>query len=278
MDHRRTVRLARARLRAVRPGSGRHRRRARRARGRLRSRRVDRHPRRSVSRVPRLGCGRSRRHGGRGIGAALLAAIEQRARDLAATQRPERETMLMSFVPVGRPGEDLLRGAGYETARWYIDMVRPDLEEIVEPPMPEGLEIRPVTPEQHEVIWRANREAFRDHWGGADESAEAAPAHPRRPRHRSDPVAHRLRWRRDGRRGLERHPPGRERGARASSVAGSDRSSHAGHGAGAASRSALIGRSLTLLRERGMTSAALGVDVDNHRRTRPVRGGAVRRR
>ena len=72
----------------------------------------------------------------------------------------------------GPPGEELLRSDGYATARWFIDMARPTLDDIVEPPMPDGLELRPVTPDQHETVWRANREAFRDHWGGSDESIE----------------------------------------------------------------------------------------------------------
>jgi ribosomal protein S18 acetylase RimI-like enzyme len=44
-------------------------------------------------------------------------------------------------------------------------MLRPSLEDIPEIPLPEGLEVRPVTSEHHTVIWKAAEEAFRDHWG-----------------------------------------------------------------------------------------------------------------
>jgi hypothetical protein len=44
-------------------------------------------------------------------------------------------------------------------------MVRPDLEDIPEAPMPSGLELRPVRPEHCRAIWEAAVEAFRDLWG-----------------------------------------------------------------------------------------------------------------
>ena len=44
-------------------------------------------------------------------------------------------------------------------------MVRPDLENIPDCPMPNGLETRPIQPEQYRAIWEAEVEAFQDHWG-----------------------------------------------------------------------------------------------------------------
>ena len=41
----------------------------------------------------------------------------------------------------------------------------PSLEDVPEAPLPDGLEVRPVTPEQHRTIFDAEAEAFRDHWG-----------------------------------------------------------------------------------------------------------------
>ena len=70
---------------------------------------------------------------GQGIGSALLASLEERARELAATHRHDRDVVLAAFAPAGRPGETLLRDAGYDTARWFVDMVRPHLDAIVEP-------------------------------------------------------------------------------------------------------------------------------------------------
>lgn len=198
----------------------------------------------------------------RGIGTALLVELEARQRSLAATHRHDRETTLMSFAPAGRPSEALLRASGYEPARWFIDMIRHDLEGIVEPPLPDGLELRPVTPEQHETIWRANREAFRDHWGGSDESLEQLA------RILDDPDTDTglwlIAW--DGAEvagGVwneihvaENEALGLRRGWLASVFTRRPwrRRGLAG---------ALIGRSLRLLRDHGMTSAMLGVDADN---------------
>jgi GNAT superfamily N-acetyltransferase len=59
----------------------------------------------------------------------------------------------------------VMQKAGYFEARYHYTMVRPDLEDIPELPLPEGLEIRPVLPEHYRAIWEADQEAFRDHWG-----------------------------------------------------------------------------------------------------------------
>ena len=199
---------------------------------------------------------------GRGIGSALLAFLEDHARSLAAAQSPERERVFAAFAPAGRPGETLLRDAGYDTARWFVDMVRPHLDDIVEAPLPDGLELRPVTADQHETIWRANREAFRDHWGGGDESLEQLQ------RILDDPDTDTSLWliAWDGHEvaggvwndifPAENEALGVRRG-----WLGSVFTRRRWRKRGLAS--ALIGRSLALLRDRGMTSAILGVDVDN---------------
>ena len=199
---------------------------------------------------------------GRGIGTWLLGELERRQRALAAEHAQQRDTVLMTFAAVGRPEEAMLRASGYEPARWFIDMVRPTLDGVVERPMPDGLELRPVTPDQHEAIWRANREAFRDHWGGSDESIEQLR------RILDDPDTDTdlwlIAWDGDEVAGgvwneirpAENEAFGIRRGW-LDSVFTRRRWRRRGLAA------ALIGRSLSLLRDRGMTSAILGVDADN---------------
>jgi mycothiol synthase len=199
---------------------------------------------------------------GRGIGSALVVELEARQRALAATHRHDRRTTLMTFAPEGRPSEALFRANGYEPVRWFIDMLRADVDDIVEPPLPDGLELRPVTEDQHEVIWRANREAFRDHWGGSDESLEQLA------RILDDPDTDTglwlIAWDGDAVAGgvwneihvTENETLGLRRG-----WLGSVFTRRPWRRRGLAA--ALIGRSLSLLRERGMTSAMLGVDADN---------------
>lgn len=199
---------------------------------------------------------------GRGIGAALLAENERRARELARSQATDRAKAFGAWAAEGRPGARLLHRSGYEVVRWFFDMVRPTLDELPEVALPSGFELRPAKPEGFSAIWRANREAFRDHWGGSDESEEAM--------HRffdspdSDPSLWLIAWDGDeiaggvinGIRPLENEALGIRRGWLASVF-----TRRAWRRRGLAR--ALITRSLVLLRERGMTSAALGVDADN---------------
>jgi mycothiol synthase len=202
------------------------------------------------------------RHRGRGIGRALLADNERRARALAAGQSFDRPAAFGSFAGEGRPAERLLRRSGYEVARWFFDMVRPTLDGVEEAPLPDGLELRPVHPAQYPAIWQANREAFRDHWGGSDESEAAMRRFLESPE--MDRSLWLIAWDGDDVAGGvinaiyadQNEALGLQRGwldsvftRRAWRRRGLARS--------------LIARSLVLLRSRGMTSAALGVDGDN---------------
>jgi mycothiol synthase len=202
-------------------------------------------------------------HRGRGIGSALVTHQERHATRLAAGQSfAPREPILGTFAAAGRSAEALLRGRGFEVARWFFDMVRPHLDEIAVSPLPDGLDLRPVTPDQHEMIWRANREAFRDHWGGGDESPEAMERWLADPH--TDPGLWLIAWDGDEVAGgvwnvinpEENEQLGTARGWLASVF-----TRRAWRQRGLAR--SLIGRSLELLRDRGMTSAGLGVDADN---------------
>lgn len=201
-------------------------------------------------------------HRGRGIGSALLAERERRALVLAAEHPSERPWTIGSLVAAGRPGAALLAEAGYEPVRWFFEMLRPTLDGVVEPPMPDGLELRPVLPGQLETIWFANREAFRDHWGGSDESLDSFRRILADPDTETDLWL--IAWDRDEVAGGIWNVISAEANATLGIRRGwldSVFTRRAYRGRGLAS--ALIGRSMSLLRERGMTSAALGVDADN---------------
>jgi mycothiol synthase len=49
-------------------------------------------------------------------------------------------------------------------------MRRPTLDDIPDAPLPDGLEIRPITADQHRAIFDAEREAFRDHWSAREQT------------------------------------------------------------------------------------------------------------
>ena len=198
----------------------------------------------------------------RGIGTALLADGERRALGSDAARSSPRPVSLGAWSADGRPGARLLERHGYEVVRWFFDMVRPTLDDIPELPLPSVFELRPVAPEQHPQLWRANREAFRDHWGGSDESEAAM--------HRffddpsNDPSLWLIAWDGDEIAGgiinaiheEENEALGLRRGWLSSVFT---RRPWRRRGLARA----LIARSLVLLRDRGMTSAALGVDADN---------------
>jgi mycothiol synthase len=199
----------------------------------------------------------------RGIGATILRENERRLRDLAAAEHGASRRVFGSWSGQSQVWDTrLLEGAGYAAARYFFDMVRPNLDDVEEVPLPDGLELRPITPDLARAVWDADIEAFQDHWGGFDHSEEqlqrwltspsndlsiwlvafdgdeiaggvinSIDAHQNKAmnfkRGWLSSVFTRRQWRR---RGVAR---------------------------------ALIAQSLQLLRARGMTSAALGVDAEN---------------
>jgi len=110
----------------------------------------------------------------RGIGAAMLRRNEELARELAGAHEVDRPRVFglgSADTSVGAP--ILYERAGYSPVRWFADMERSLTGELPEiPALPDGLEVRPVSLPDVPTIWRADHEAFRDHWGGFDESEE----------------------------------------------------------------------------------------------------------
>jgi mycothiol synthase len=201
----------------------------------------------------------------RGIGTALLADAERQQSALASTHETSRPRVLGTFAEGRNEGANALaRRAGYEPVRWFFDMTRAGLQENLPPipPMPDGTEVRPVLPEQLLQIWRADIEAFRDHWGGGDDSEENFRRYQDSPDF--DPALWVVAW--DGDEvaaavvntvyAHENEATGSRRGWLDSVF-----TRRAWRKRGLAS--ALIARSLQVLAERGMETAMLGVDADN---------------
>src|SRR4051794_20721524 len=97
---------------------------------------------------------------GVGIERAMLLYYENHLKAVAASQDFAGACYLQSFVS-DRSLEYIraLETAGYDAVRCEYDMVRPDTENIPDLPLPEGLEARPVQPEQFRAIWEAEVEA-----------------------------------------------------------------------------------------------------------------------
>lgn len=206
---------------------------------------------------------------GRGIGRTLLNFVENRLRGISLAQIESGTilpTMPRYFDGWAEDGETakeaLLLRAGYKPIRYAFNMVRPDLEDIPDAPLPPGLKVRPVLPEHYRPIWNASNEAFRDHWGYIPEPEEEFQNMLESPTF--DPTLWRVAWdgdqvagvvlsfinkaenaeynrRRGYTEGISVRRPWRRRGL----------------------ARALICLSLHALEERGMDHAALGVDAEN---------------
>lgn len=198
----------------------------------------------------------------RGIGGMLLRDNIRRARELAAVEHPASPILGSWSWDTQRGDIALLEREGFGTARWFFDMVRPNLHDVPAVPLPEGLELRPIDGSLAKPVWDADVEAFADHWGGFDHSQEQLQRWLDNPHtdlslwvvaFDGDEIAggvlNSIDEEQNAALGVRRgwlssvftRRPWRRRGL----------------------ASALIARSLDLLRERGQTSAALGVDADN---------------
>jgi mycothiol synthase len=200
----------------------------------------------------------------RGIGSAILAHNEARARAVAAAQPIERPRVYGTWASDRRPGATaLIVGNGYEPVRYFFDMVRPTLDEVEIPPVPEGIEVRPSDdPSFHRQLFDADAEAFIDHWGGftADDAAFAEWIHDPD----FDPSLFVVAWDGDEVAGavfnkIETHENEQLKRKRGLLDSVFVRRPWRRRGLAAA----LVARSLIVLREHGMTSAWLGVDADN---------------
>jgi mycothiol synthase len=200
----------------------------------------------------------------RGVGAAILAHNEARILQVAAAHPDDRPRVFGAYAPERRRGAvALLTGAGYQPVRYFFDMLRPTLDDVDVPPLPVGMEIRPVTDRAGiRQLFDADTEAFLDHWGGFDASEATFNQWMLDPNF--DPSLFVIAWDGDQIAGAvinsidaeENEALDRRRGLLDSVFV---RRPWRRRGVAAA----LVGRSLALLRERGMTSAWLGVDADN---------------
>jgi mycothiol synthase len=107
-----------------------------------------------------------RRHG---LGRAVLHWAEERLREIARTQPDAQARTFRAFAAAQENGAiALLENEGYATVRYGFEMARPLSEPIPDLPLPIGVEVRPVGPEQYRQVWQAMNEAFRDHWGHSE--------------------------------------------------------------------------------------------------------------
>lgn len=107
-----------------------------------------------------------------GIGTTLLRRIEARAREEIQRAQPDLRVFLRSTIDNRDEASNTLhKNEGYFSKRyhWRMEIKLDTLPSA--PILPEGLEFRPFIREEHaEAVWRADNEAFRDHWGSHENS------------------------------------------------------------------------------------------------------------
>lgn len=109
----------------------------------------------------------------KGIGTTMLTFMEERLKEIHRELVQQGE--ILAATPAYYSSMEILESEAaqvaflekndYRPVRYELHMTRPDLEDIPEAPMPQGLEVRPALPEHRRQIWDAAQEAFQDHWG-----------------------------------------------------------------------------------------------------------------
>jgi mycothiol synthase len=200
---------------------------------------------------------------GRDLLDAITEAMEARCREIAGTHPLGPKLFESESVDHAEVRLSVLRARGYEPVRYFFVMVRPNLDALPNAPLPDGLEIRDVEPDQLRTIFDAEVEAMRDEWGSS------VPTNADYQQFLADPVQGdyslwRVAW--DGHQvaGMIRNYINEEENERYRRKRGwveniSVRRPWRRRGLARA----LIGASIQRLRERGMAEGALGVDTEN---------------
>jgi len=195
----------------------------------------------------------------------MVEAQEQHMLPWAASVSAARFRAYASHPGPERPatGEaSWLEAAGYDATEWEASLARPNLDDIPDRRLPDGVELRAVTPDQIRPILAAHFEAFRGEWDFR-EPVEADFAEliddPNR-----DETLWKIAWAGDAVVGQVKsyiNPSENDERGRLRGYAEFISTHREWRNRGIAG--ALLAMSLRELRDRGMTEAALGVDTNN---------------
>ncbi|GMQ85031.1 MAG: GNAT family N-acetyltransferase [Acidimicrobiia bacterium] len=192
-----------------------------------------------------------------GIGTGMLAWVQGRLAGMAGAQDTITRT-----VGVSPATTEFMTKNGYVVTQHEAILVRPNLDDIPEVPLPDGIEVRPVSEADLRMVYEAEVEHFRDHWGSSEEDSGAWESF------RNDPHRDMSMWQiafaDDQVIGIVRPFIHEEENARLGRKRGytediSTKRDWRGKGVA----TALITRALLAQRERGMTETALSVHLEN---------------
>jgi GNAT superfamily N-acetyltransferase len=200
-----------------------------------------------------------------GLREAMLTWNEAMIRNQVRSVGDATNTMFESFANDSEnEWRGILESNGYQPATHLLEMVRPDLENIPNLPLPEGVETRPAKPEHYRAIWNMAKDAARDHRDYSEQSYDEAHYQEWLRRDEFQPHLWQIAWAGDKVVGSignyidedANKKLNRQRGHVESIFVARD-----WRRKGIAS--GLIARSLVTLRDHGMTDATLDVDAYN---------------
>jgi GNAT superfamily N-acetyltransferase len=202
-----------------------------------------------------------------GVLEAIQGWLEKRAHQIAAIHPAEAEKYFETWVSESEPVKlEMLRAGEYFEERYFFDMQRDLNQPIPEAVMPEGLEVRPVKPEHYRLIWDASDEAFRDHWGHIESTEEDYQRFLKRVEGMDalNPDLWMVGWEGDQVAGMVLNKIfAKENAIMGTKIGWTDPISVRRPWRKRGLATALILKSLKLLKEHGMDTAALGVDTIN---------------
>jgi len=100
---------------------------------------------------------------GKGIREAMLHYCEKRLVEMT-TRHPANQTKYFEIYANSQDNDwkRILESEGYKPNWYVLELVRPDLDNIPDIPLPPGIEVRPVVPDHYHKVWDAAVEALKD--------------------------------------------------------------------------------------------------------------------
>jgi GNAT superfamily N-acetyltransferase len=195
----------------------------------------------------------------RGIGTGMLRWAQGRLAEMSGDTDGDTITRTTG---VSAATTEFMTKNGYEVTEHEAILVRPNLDDIPDVPLPDGVEVRAVDEPDLRMIYEAEVEHFKDHWGASEEEPGWWESF------QSDPHRDMSMWQvafagdqvvgivRPHIREAENEQMGRKRGYTEDISTNRD-----WWGRGVAT--ALIARALEVQRDRGLEETALSVHVEN---------------
>lgn len=103
-----------------------------------------------------------------GIGTGMLHWAQGR---LDETSGDTGEDTITRTTGVSAATTEFMTKNGYQVTEHEAILVRPNLDDIPDVPLPDGIEVRPVDEADLRMIYEAEVEHFKDHWGASEEES-----------------------------------------------------------------------------------------------------------